>query len=164
MRPLATTLPRLAALTAVALAAGCVTSFATNPGDDAAIRQSVLAMTEAFNVRDDAALIALATPDADFVTVVGRWTKGPEAYVKSRRSRFDGPLKNAKLRPLETHIRFVRPDVAVVHVTHEMSGMLDQAGKALPPHPELSTRLYVKQDGRWRLSAFHNTGLPPPAI
>lgn len=129
--------------------------------DEAAIRASVLAMTDAFNNRDDAALLALATPDADWVTVAGRWTKGTQAYLTTRRSRFAGPLKNAALRPLETHIRFVRPDVAVVHVTHEISSMLDQAGKPLPPHPELSTRIYVKQKGRWLVSAFHNTGLPP---
>lgn len=131
------------------------------PADEAAIRQSVLAMTDAFNARDDAALIALATPDADWVTVAGRWTRGTQAYVDARRSRFAGPLKSAALRSLETRIRFVRPDVAIVHVTHEIRGMLDQAGKPLPPHPELSTRVYVKQNGRWLISAFHNTGLPP---
>ncbi|WP_310468119.1 SgcJ/EcaC family oxidoreductase [Sphingomonas sp.] len=131
-------------------------------GDEAAIRQSVLAMTTAFNTRDDAALIALSAPDADFVTVVGRWTRSPHAYVESRRTRFSGPLKNASLRPLETHIRFVRPDIAVVHVTHEISGMLDEAGQLLPPHPEFSTRLYVKQRGRWLLSAFHNSARVAP--
>lgn len=152
-----------AALAAGALStSSCATTSTADAGDEAAIRQSVLAMTEAFNQRDDAALIALAAPDADYVTVVGRWTRGTAAYVKSRRSRFNGPLKDAVLRPLETHIRFIRPDVAVVHVTHEISGMLDQAGTPLPPHPELSTRIYVKRGGRWLLSAFHNTGLGSP--
>lgn len=148
---------------AICLAAMSFSACATTHDagrDEAAIRQSVLAMTEAFNARDDAKLTAIATPDADFITVAGRWTKGTNAYVQARRSRFDGPLKNAKLRPLETHIRFVRPDVAIVHVTHEISGMLDSSGTKLPPHPELSTRVYVKTGGRWLMTAFHNTALP----
>ena len=151
------------ALAAVTLStSSCATTSTGDARDEFAIRQAVLAMTEAFNRRDDAALVALATPDADYVTVVGRWTRGTAAYVESRRSRFKGPLKNAVLRPLVTHVRFIRRDVAVVHVTHEISGMVDQAGTPLPPHPELSTRLYVKQGGRWLLSAFHNTGLGSP--
>ena len=143
----------------------CATSNVPAKDDEAAIRESVMAMTDAFNARDDATLMKIATPDADFVTVAGRWTPGTSAYAQSRRARFDGPLKNAKLRPLETHVRFIRTDVAIVHVLHEISGMLDASGKVLPPHPELSTRVYVKNGGRWLMTAFHNTGLsahPPP--
>lgn len=141
-------------------ASACATIEVTAKDDEAALRESVLAMTEAFNARDDATLMKIATPDADFVTVVGRWTPGTSAYVQSRRSRFDGPLKNAKLRLLETHVRFIRADVAIVHVRHEISGMLDAAGNVLPAHPELSTRVYVKDGERWLMTAFHNTGLP----
>ena len=138
----------------------CATADLATSNDETAIRRSVLAMTDAFNARDDPGLIAIATTDADFVTVTGRWTRGTAAYVQARRGRFDGPLQHAKLRPLETHIRFIRPDVAIVHVTHEISGMVDAVGNAIPPHPELSTRLYVKNGGRWLMTAFHNSGLP----
>lgn len=152
---------RLFAVLAALSTSACATPNTATQEDEAAIRRSVLAMTEAFNARDDAALMTIATPDADFVTVLGRWTEGTSAYVAARRSRFDGPLKNAKLRPLETHVRFIRPDVAVVHVTHEISGMSNAAGTTIPPHPELSTRVYAKNGGRWVMTAFHNTGLPP---
>lgn len=77
-----------AALAAIAFfTSSCITTSTADARDEAAIRQSVLAMTEAFNRRDDAALIALAAPNADYVTVVGRWTRGTAAYVQSRRSR-----------------------------------------------------------------------------
>jgi uncharacterized protein (TIGR02246 family) len=143
----------------LACVAGCATIPPAGPRDEAAIRQSVLAMTDAFNARDDSALSAIATPDADFVTVLGRWTRGLAAYETSRRLRFAGPLKNATIRNLETHVRFVQRNVAIVHVTHEISGMLDEQGKLLAPHRELSTRVYVKKKGRWLMTAFHNTGL-----
>ncbi|HVF37470.1 MAG TPA: SgcJ/EcaC family oxidoreductase, partial [Sphingomicrobium sp.] len=121
--------------------AGCATLAPASERDEVAIRQSVLAMTAAFNQRDDAALGAIATPDADFVTVVGRWARGTSAYVESRRGRFAGPLKGATIRNLETHVRFARPDLAIVHVTHEISGMRDEQGKPLAAHQELSTRV-----------------------
>lgn len=151
---------RLVAMLLFALgAAGCVSPRVSTGADEAAIQLSVLSMIRAFNSRDDAALEAIATPDADWVTVNGRWTQGTAAYARARRSRFDGPLKDARLRPIEIKIRFIRPDVAVVHVSHEMSGMRDERDEILAPHVELSTRVYVKQDDRWVLTAFHNSGL-----
>ena len=76
--------------------------------DEAAIRQSIDALTAAFNARDDAATLAVATPDADFVTVNGNWTKGKE-YTTSRRRRFSTALKNASLAPVDAKIRFSDP-------------------------------------------------------
>lgn len=35
--------------------------------------------------------------------------------------------------------------------------MLDESGRELPPHRELSTRIFLKTDGKWLMTAFHNT-------
>jgi len=51
----------------------------------------------------------------------------------------------------------IRPDVALVHVTNEISGVLDAAGQTLPPSGELSLRILVKDQGVWRMTALHNT-------
>src|SRR5215467_8971907 len=84
--------------------------------DQAAIRNAVTTMTTAFNTRDDPATASIATADADFVAVTGRWSKGIDAYLKARRERFTAALKDASLRTIDVTIRFVRPDVALVHV------------------------------------------------
>ena len=90
----------LALVTCISLnATGCATPGAATTQDEAAITRSVHVMTDAFNKRNDATLLAISTPDADYVTVLGRWTRGTAAYVEARRSRFDGPLRNARLRP-----------------------------------------------------------------
>jgi uncharacterized protein (TIGR02246 family) len=130
--------------------------------DEVEIRRLIDALTTAFNARDDAGTLAVATADADFVTVNGKWTKGKE-YTTSRRVRFGTALKNASIRPMEAKIRFLRPDIALAHVTHEMRGMLDASGKELPPHPELNLRVFVKENGKWLMAAFHNTGVATPA-
>jgi len=125
--------------------------------DQAAIRNAIKTMTTAFNTRDDAATASIATADADFVAVTGRWSKGIDAYLKARRERFTTALRDASLQTTDVTIRFVRPDVALVHVTHEITGMLDSNGQPLPPHQELSLRVFIKQNGKWLMTAFHNT-------
>jgi hypothetical protein len=44
-------------------------------------------------------------------------------------------------------------------VTNEMSGILSPEGQTLPSHRELSIRVLVKDQGVWRITAFHNTVL-----
>jgi len=149
------------ALSALSLVAVSETGAQTR-GDEAAIHHAVEAMTTAFNTRDDQATAYVTTPDADFVTVTGNWSTSTADYLAARRARFASTLKNASIRVIDTKIRFVRPDVALVHVTHEIRGMLNSDGKELPPHGELSLRVFVKEHGKWLMTAFHNTALGVP--
>jgi uncharacterized protein (TIGR02246 family) len=130
--------------------------------DEAAIRQAVAAMTTAFNTRDDQATASLTTTDADFVTVTGNWSKSSAAYLAARRARFATALKNASIRVIDIKIRFLRPDVALAHVTQEIRGMSDDDGKELPPHTELSLRVFVQEHGKWLMTGFHNTTVTMP--
>jgi len=70
--------------------------------------------------------------------------------------------RNASLKTLKMKIRFVRPDVALVHVTNELGGLVNANGQTLPAHQELSLRVLSKEsDGAWRLIAFQNTLVAP---
>jgi uncharacterized protein (TIGR02246 family) len=130
--------------------------------DEAAIRQAVATMTTAFNTRDDQASASVTTTDADFVTVTGSWSKSSADYLAARRARFATALKNASIRDIDIRIRFLIPDVALAHVTHEIRGMSDDYGKGLPPHTELSLRVFVREHGKWLMTAFHNTTVTIP--
>ena len=130
---------------------------AQTQGNEAAIRRAVEIMTTAFNERDDQATAGVATPDADFVTVTGNWSNNTADYLAARRLRFASVLKNASIRVIDTKIRFLRTDVALVHVTHEIRGMLSSDGKELPPHRELILRVFVREHGKGLMTAFHNT-------
>ena len=66
-------------------------------------------------------------------------------------------LKDAKITLIELDIRFIRPDVAVVHQLHLMSGSRHPDGTLLPPHRQISTRILVKEQGEWMTTAFQNT-------
>ena len=137
----------------------CLSSQAAGQSadDQAAIRKVMDAMTTAFNTRDEEATTSLMTADADFVNVMGSWSRGAAEVARARHGRFATALKNASIRIIDVRTRFIRTDVAVVHVNHEMTGMLDTAGNELPPHRELSLRVVVKESGKWFVTAFQNT-------
>jgi hypothetical protein len=53
----------------------------------------------------------------------------------------------ATLKTMDVTIRFIRSDVAAVHVTSQISGFLNPNGATEPPHSELSIRIFQKENG-----------------
>jgi uncharacterized protein (TIGR02246 family) len=75
-------------------------------------------------------------------------------------------FKNSVLTHKIQKIRFVRPDVAIVDITTEMTGY-----RALPPGVKASAdgklrtsmlQVMVKQHGAWWVNAFHNVDVKTP--
>jgi uncharacterized protein (TIGR02246 family) len=132
--------------------------------DEAAIREVISATTEMFNRHDASGFVRYYTADADLVTVRGEVMKGA-AEIEAGLSRiFRTRAGNTTLREIDVSIRFLGPDVALAHVTNELSGLVGPAGERLPAHQERSIRVFVKRDGAWKVTAFHNTrlgGSPP---
>ena len=124
--------------------------------DEAAIRKILLERIESFN-RHEPPPSASFTPDADFVNVYGMWRKGAVEIESRQKERMDTVLKEAKINLLDLRIRFIKPDVAIAHQLHETSGILNANGEKMPPHQELSVRVFVKEQGKWLITAFHNT-------
>jgi uncharacterized protein (TIGR02246 family) len=131
--------------------------------DEEAIRKVIAQTTKAFNDHDAVAFAGFYTPDADLVTVRGESMKGTAEIQRTLTGILQARAKYASLKPVDTRVRFLRPDVAVAHVINELSGLVDSEGRALPAHRELSIRVFVKEMGTWRVTAFHNTMLSPPS-
>jgi uncharacterized protein (TIGR02246 family) len=125
--------------------------------DEDSIRAVMAATTDAFSRHDAKAWVKFCTPDAQLVTVRGESMKGIAAIEKGLSTIFQTRGRNVTLKTLEVAVRFIRPDVALAHVTNELSGLLSPEGQTLPPHQELSIRVLVKDEGVWRITAFHNT-------
>ncbi len=124
--------------------------------DREAIRRICLELIERFNEHEPPRA-GNFTAEADFVNVYGMWRRNPEEIMKGQGERMATALKDAKITLIELRIRFLRSDVALVHQLHEMSGMLSDDGRRMPPHRELGVRVLVKQQGKWLTTAFHNT-------
>jgi uncharacterized protein (TIGR02246 family) len=129
--------------------------------DEEAINKVIAEMTAGFNRHDAEASTRMYKADADFVSVRGEIGLGREAAEKGLRGIFETRAKLATLRTEDVKIRFIRPDVALAHVTNELSGLVAPDGQRLPSHRELSLRAFVKDDGVWRVASFHNTMLSP---
>ena len=96
------------------------------------------------------------TADADFVNVEGRWMKGLAEIRGVHKAGSDAWLKDARITLIDLEIRFIRPDVAVAHQLHEMTGLRHPGGALIPPHQEISTRVLLKEQGKWVTTAFQN--------
>lgn len=149
----------LAALVVVFSAADSAaqTPSSDSPNDEESIRAVMTATTDAFSGHDAKAWVKFCTPDAQLVTVRGESMKGIAEIVKGLTAIFQTRGRNVALKTRDVTVRFIRPDVALAHVTNELSGLISSEGQTLPPHQELSIRVLVKDQGVWRITAFHNT-------
>jgi len=129
--------------------------------DEEAIRNVILQMTEGFNKHDAKAATQMYTSDADFVNVRGDKYNGAEEIQKKLAAIFLTRAKQSTLKTLNVSVRFVNPELAIAHVTNELSGLVDSAGLTLPSHQELSVRVFIKENNNWRVTAFHNTMIRP---
>ena len=129
--------------------------------EEEAIKTVIVAITEAFNRHDVKAWTRLATADAQLVTVRGETMNGVAEIERGLTALFQGRNRNASLKILDVRVRFITPDVGIAHVTNELSGVVNESGQKLPAQRELSLRIFVKNQGVWRITAFHNTTLQP---
>jgi uncharacterized protein (TIGR02246 family) len=128
--------------------------------DEAAIRAAITAMTEAFNAHDPKAWSRLCTVDVQLVTARGELMNGAAEIEKGLTTLFQTRNRTARARTLNVTVRFIKDDVAVAHVTNEVAGVVGPDGQTQPPQREMSLRVFVRDSGEWRLTAFHNTFLP----
>ena len=121
--------------------------------DEAAIRDLFAELLAAWGRGDGHAYGAIFTEDADYVAFDGSRTKGRAAIAESHQRLFDTWLKGTRLVGQVESLRFLGPDVALVHAT----GAMLMPGKDRPVRPSIQTLVAVKRDGTWRFAAFHNT-------
>jgi uncharacterized protein (TIGR02246 family) len=127
--------------------------------DEEVIKAIMAATTDAFSKHDARAWVRYCTADAQLVTVRGESMNGVAQIEKGLAAIFQERARRATLKTLDVSVRLIRPDVALAHVTNELSGLVGPEGQTLPPHQELSIRVLVKDQGTWRITAFHNTVL-----
>jgi uncharacterized protein (TIGR02246 family) len=145
---------------AVASAASMGAAQAPSPGagnDEDAVKAVIAATTDAFTRHDPKAWVKFCTPDAQLVTVRGESMRGVAEIEKGLTRIFETRGRKVTLKTLNVVVRFIRPDVALAHVTNELSGLVSPEGQTLPSHQELSIRVLVKNQDTWLITAFHNT-------
>ena len=162
MRRIAVLLPTVAII--VSVAGAVIARNAQRPAartEEEAINAVIIDITDAFNRHDAKGWTRLATPDAQLVTIRGESMNGVAEIEKGLTALFQTRNRNATVRIFDVKVKLIRPDVARAHVTNELSGVIGPDGQRLPAHRELSLRVFVKDQGVWRIRVFHNTLLQP---
>jgi len=139
--------------------------------DQESIRQVVAVFDAAVNKHDARAFSMVFHEDAEFMNVWGMRSRGRKPIEDFHRPLFEGDgapggppsFKYAVFKVLDTHISFLRPDVASVDVTWRQTGSVLN-GKDWGPRKGLLMWMVTKERGVWGISVMHNMELPlePP--
>ena len=126
----------------------------THAEDEAAIRENVRQMEAGWNAKSGSLFAKPFADDADYVIINGRYIKGRVDIEKAHQQIFDTIFKNTTVRLTLRQIRFLRTDVAVVHITGHRS--------AAEHEKELGSDAFVtmvmtRDKQGWKIAAFHNT-------
>ena len=130
--------------------------------DQAAIRQTVMGLQDAWNRHDMKAFANLFAEDADFVNVAGAWWKGRVEIEEKHRAVHATIFRDSTLSIEEVDVRFLTPDIAIAHVLTALVEQKMPDGSVVPPRRALLTQVLQKQNGKWMIVASHNTDVRPP--
>ena len=128
----------------------------SNAADEAAIRESVKQLETGWNTKSGAVFAKPFAEDADYVVINGMYFKGRAAIETAHQRIFDTIFKDTKISLTVKQIRFLRSDVAVIHV----NGHRDGPTKELTGDAILTLVMTKEQQG-WTIAAFQNTSVAP---
>lgn len=134
-------------------------SIAKPSSDEAAIRLIIQQVQNGWNAHDAKAFAAPFAADADYVVVNGMHLKGRAEIESGHAQIFATVYKESRNQATIKSIRFLRPDVALVHLEWNLEFTIDgtpQKGHAM------NTVVMTKEGEKWGIAAFHNTPIRPP--
>ena len=132
-----------------------------NSQDEAEIRKVETGLQEAWNRHDIRAFANLLTEDGDVVNVVGWWWRGRPQIERKITDAHAFIFRDSTLTHNEVHIRFLTPQIAVVHVLWSLVGHKNPDGTPGQPRKGIETQVLQQQAGKWLVAALHNTDSLP---
>jgi len=120
--------------------------------DETAIRHLIDSVDTAWNNADPQAFGAAFTPDADYITFVGTHYRGRQKIAEIHDILWRRFLKGSRILAHITGIRFLTADVAVITST----GRVLRSRASSHRHDKVQTWVATRDDGTWRIAAFHN--------
>ncbi len=145
------------------LLATAVRAQAGQSRDERAIRRIEARWQTAWNHHDIAAMASLFAPEAGVVNLAGEWFKGREEFARSLESLHSGKVKESIWQTQDIDVKFLTPEIAIVHVRFSSHGDRNPDGTPMPPRRGIFTRVEVKRGGHWMIVASQATNIVPPA-
>ncbi|WP_373513741.1 SgcJ/EcaC family oxidoreductase [Persicitalea sp.] len=137
------------------LMGSCV--FAQNrTADELAIHKQIDAMIYSWNHHNYDDLKNYTTEDTDWVNAVGMWWRGRKESQYAYQVYHDSMFKESVVKKQSAVVRFLTNDAAIVHLYWHFSEFTGPGGNKLGPDDCIATVVYVKQNGKWLMSAGQN--------
>ena len=151
MRPTTRLLSAVFALLLLTASAHSI-SAQNRSADETAIRENVKQMETGWNTKSGALFTKPFADDADYVVINGMYLKGRAVLETAHQQIFDTIYKETTVKLTVKQIRFLRPDVAVVHVSGHRDGPTKELTQAA-----MLTLVMTKEKQGWTIAAFQNT-------
>jgi uncharacterized protein (TIGR02246 family) len=153
-----------AAVTALILTASSA-AHAQTKLDEQIVHDLPKAFCAAFNKHDGQQLAQIMADDIDFVTVGATLLHGRSDFEKYHTRLLSGRFHGATIELLQVAVRFLRPDIAIVHWSWSATGDKNPDGTARQRRYGMMTMVAEKRTGGWLVVASQNDnsfpGLPP---
>ena len=133
-----------------------ITATAAAEADVRALYQQLM---DAWNRGSGADFAAVFAEHGDLVAFDGTHFKGPHEIGPFHQELFDKWLRGSRLVGQVTTVRFLAPDVALIHAVG--GTVLPGKTEPAPERDSIQTLVARRQAGEWRLAAFQNTRLRP---
>jgi uncharacterized protein (TIGR02246 family) len=124
--------------------------------DEEAVRNLPQAFCAAFNKHDGHLLAQMMADDIDFVTVGATWLHGKSDFEKYHTRLLNGRFHGIKFEVLQVAVRFLRPDIAIVHWSWTGAGDKNPDGTARKRRLGMMTMVAEKRAGIWLVVASQN--------
>ena len=127
--------------------------------DEDLIRALEQRFNAAWDAHDPEAIAESLADDAQFITVNGAWTTSRAGFrdLMQRLHGANGPYRSSARRTPEMHVRFLAPDIAILHSRFWIEGEVLHDALSQPSRESVGMRVVRKIDGRWRIVATQNT-------
>lgn len=130
--------------------------FAQSAKDEQAIKTQIEAFSISWNNHNFDDMKNYTTDDVEWVNVVGMWWKGRKEVQFAHQFYHNTMFKNVALEQKLATVRFVTKKVAVAHVVWYYGEFTTPDGSKRGNTDDIATLVYVKQNGKWLLSAGQN--------
>jgi uncharacterized protein (TIGR02246 family) len=134
-----------------------------NSSDVVAIKKLAEQWQEAWNKKDATGMTALLADDVDFVTVLGPkgWMKGRAQFQEAHARMFQTLFTESVWTNKETHVKFLRPDLAIQRVLWQTTGDKVRHRKHGELREGIFTWVVEKKNDQWLIVASQNTESMP---
>jgi uncharacterized protein (TIGR02246 family) len=132
---------------------------ASQSDDEAAVRALYTQAMEVWNTGSGESFAAPFAQNGHLVAFDGTHFKSRDEIVAFPQPLFDTWLKGTRLVAAVESVRFLSPDVALMHV---LGGTVRrEKTQPAPERDSIQTLVALKRDGAWSLAALQNTRVRP---